>query len=81
MASQRESVMLEARLNGMGREFGCTISALRVSLPDTNAYSYARLMIFEAYEAAIPDGRYDLTFEGRTIPVERRNGTWLAPVS
>jgi len=76
MASQRELVMLDGRLNGMGRELACTISALRVSLTDTSLYEYARLMIFDSYQA-LPDGQYDLTFEGRTIPVERRNGAWL----
>ena len=76
MASQRELVMLDGRLNGMGRELACTISALRVSMTDTSVYEYERLMIFDAYEA-LPDGRYDLTFEGRTISVERRNGAWV----
>jgi hypothetical protein len=68
--------MLDGQLNGMGREVACTISALKVSLTDTSPYEYARLMIFDAYED-LPDGPYDLTFEGRTIPVERRNGAWL----
>jgi hypothetical protein len=60
----------------MGREVACTLSALKVSLTDTSPYEYARLLIFDPYED-LPDGRYDLTFEGRTILIERRNGAWL----
>jgi hypothetical protein len=80
MVAQRESVMLAGRLNGMGREFECTISALKVPLPGAGDYEYARLIIFDAYEP-IPDGPYDLTFDGRTVLVERQNGAWLAPVA
>ena len=77
MASHREVVMLPGRLKGMGREADCTVGAVEVSLPGTNLSEYTKCSIHEAPND-LPDGQYQLTFGGQTVPVQKRDGSWLA---
>jgi len=77
MTSRRQIVLLAGGLKGMGLEANCMIGATRVTLPGTNLSEYANLSIQNAPQE-LPEGRYDLTFKGRTVPVQKRNGFWLA---
>jgi len=78
MASHRQSVMLRGELKGMGQEIRCTVSAVKVSLPGTDMFEYARLGIHNVPE--LPDGPYEVTYEGRTSPLRRYQGAWLSPI-
>jgi len=54
MASQRELVMLDGRLNGMGRELACTISALRLSLTEATKRSLTDNTISRSKDEQFP---------------------------
>ena len=74
--SHRETVMMTGRLKGMGREAECTLSAVKISLPLINIWEYVNCDIHFAPEN-LPDGQYEVTFEGRTIQVKKLDGYWL----
>ncbi len=77
MTSDRQVVMLAGRLIGMGRDVECTVSATKASLPGTDAFEYARLGI-HSEPPGLPDGRYQVRFAGRTVPIERYGGAWIS---
>ena len=77
MASRRENVILAAQLRGMGREVDCTVSAVKVSLPGTHLYEYTRLTIL-GEPTDLPDGQYEVAYDGRRDRVQRKFGAWIA---
>lgn len=79
MASIKESVELSARLRGMGRDLVCSVTAIKETLLGTNLYEYTRPMIFGLCED-MPNGRYQLEFDGRVIPLRRHDRAWLSPL-
>ena len=74
--SHRETVMMTGRLKGMGRKAECTISAIKVSLPQLNIWEYVKCDIHLAPED-LPDGRYEVTFENKTMEVKLLDGFWV----
>ena len=68
--------MMTGRLKGMGREAECTVSAVKLSLPLLNIWEYVRCDIYLAPED-LPDGAYNVTFEGRTMKMKKLDGYWL----
>jgi hypothetical protein len=74
--SHRETVIMTGRLKGMGREAECTVSAVKLSLPLLNIWEYVNCDIHLAPEN-LPDGRYDVTFEGKTMEVKLLDGFWV----
>ncbi|HEX4007445.1 MAG TPA: hypothetical protein VHX60_14815 [Acidobacteriaceae bacterium] len=50
--------------------------AIRDKNPETKACSYSRCSVIEA-PADLPDGQYNVTFEGCTVAVLREGGLWL----
>jgi hypothetical protein len=74
--SNREIVMMTGLLNGMNREEPCLVGAVKVTLPGTNVSHLARYSIQNA-PTDLPDGQYQLTFNGETTTVKRRDGHWL----
>jgi hypothetical protein len=74
--SHREIVMMTGRLKGMGREAECTVSAVKVSPPHLNIPEYVKCDIHLAPEN-LPDGRYEVTFEGKTMEVKLLYGLWF----
>jgi hypothetical protein len=74
--SHRETVMMAGRLKGMGYEAECTVSAIKVSLPQLDIWEYVRCDIHFAPEN-LPDGLYQVSFEGRTMQVKKLDGDWL----
>jgi hypothetical protein len=76
--SKRETVILNGVLKGMGRRnVSCTVQALKVSLPQLNVFEYIRCDFYHVPQD-LPDGQYDLSFEGRTMQVNKVEGTWLS---
>lgn len=79
MASHRNIVMLAGQLSGMGREAECTVSAVKVSLLGTGVFEYANLGIHDEPKD-LPDGQYQIQFAGKTVPVQRHGGAWIARI-
>jgi hypothetical protein len=69
--------MLQGQLKGMGHEAVCTVAAVKVSLPSSNVWEYAKCSIHNA-PADLPDGQYEVTFNGRVERVKKERGFWLA---
>jgi hypothetical protein len=77
MASRRESVVLQGMLRGEGRERSCRVRAIKVAMPcEPMASEYANMDIADSDD--FPDGSYEVTVAGRTIPLTRRDGFYLA---
>jgi hypothetical protein len=76
MQSRRESVLLPAKLIGMGLEANCTLNADRITIAGTDQYEYVHLIVASVPDD-LPDGRYRLTFDGRTCEVQRLRRTWI----
>jgi hypothetical protein len=74
--SHRETVMMTGRLKGMSREAECTVSAVKVSLPPLNIWEYVNCDIHFAPEN-LPNGQYEVTFEGRKTQVKLLDGYWV----
>ncbi|MGO9435816.1 MAG: hypothetical protein ACLPH3_05770 [Terracidiphilus sp.] len=74
--SKRETVMMLGWLKGMGREAECTVSAVKVSLPQLDIWEYVKCDIHLAPEN-LPDGPYRVTFEGRTMKIKKLDGYWV----
>jgi hypothetical protein len=74
--SNCETVKKAGRLSGMGHEAECTVSAVKVSLPQLNTWENGKCDIYLAPEN-LPDGQYRVTFEGRTMQVRKRDGNWV----
>ena len=74
--SHRETAMMAGRLKGMGHEAECVVSVVKVSIPHLNISEYVECDIHLAPEN-LPDGLYEVTFQGRTMEVKRLDGDWL----
>ncbi len=74
--SNRETVIAAGQLKGMGHEAACTVSAVKVSLPQLNISEYVKCDIHLAPQD-LPDGPYQVTFEGRTMKVKKLGADWL----
>jgi hypothetical protein len=68
--------MMAGRLRGMGYEAECAVSAVKVSLPQLDIWEYVRCDIHLAPEN-LPDGPYEVSFEGRAMQVKKLDGYWL----
>ena len=80
MASDRESVTLQGRLVGMGRDMACRVIAVKVSLRGTDDYYYVRPTIHDT-PPDLPAGLYTITFGGKTQNVQRQREAWIAPIA
>ena len=77
MTSRRESVVLQGILRGEGHERSCRVRAIKVAMPcEPMASEYADMDIADSDN--FPDGSYEVTVAGRTIPLTRREGFYLA---
>jgi hypothetical protein len=74
--SNRETVTLLAKLKGMGREVSCTVSAIKVSLPDFRITEFVRCEVLQAPDD-LPDGEYFVILGNRTMLVQKQEGDWL----
>lgn len=77
LGSKRESILLRGWLKGMGYEAPCSLVAIKVSLLELDIWEYVRCEIYEA-PSAWPDGRYEVSFEGRAMEIKKLDGNWLA---
>jgi hypothetical protein len=77
MVSIREAVLVSGTLNGMNHQVPCMVRAVKVSLPNLDILEYMRADIAHA-PFELPDGAYDVSFEGRTMKVKKISENWQA---
>ncbi len=61
----------------MGHQAACTVSAIKVSLPQLNIWEYVKCSIQHAPDD-LPDGQYEVSFDGREMRLKKLDGGWLA---
>jgi len=79
MVSIREAVLVPGTLNGMKLEVACTVRAVKVSVIKLDIWEYVSADIAQA-PSNLPDGAYNVSFEGRTMKVKKIAGNWEAGV-
>jgi hypothetical protein len=75
-APMRSVVLIHGVLRGMGREADCDMVAMKESQPDSRSPVYTRCSVLSAPHD-LPDGRYSVYFEDRSVAVRRDQGLWL----
>jgi hypothetical protein len=76
--SDRTTITLNGKLQGMGRTEDCLMLATKVSLRGTNQYEYAKLSIHHRAPDDLPDGTYTVTYDGRTSQMRKQGELWLS---
>lgn len=77
MGRKRTTFSARGLLKGMGKEAFCIVMGTRVANSDGSAANLLRLGVYQE-PWSLPDGPYELEFEGRTEKVWRRAGFWVA---
>ncbi len=77
MTVTKETILLEGVLRGEGHERKCRFKAVRQAIyadecTRPTCLSYSRCIIEDADD--FPDGEYELEFEGRRVPLSKRDG-------
>lgn len=67
--------MHDGVLRGHGHLAPCRVVAVKVSLPDGGIEAYVKAEIVQA-PGTLPDGDYDVSFEGRSFKVRKIGGNW-----
>jgi hypothetical protein len=75
MVSIREAVLVSGTFKGMNHQVPCMVRAVKVSLPNLDTWEYVAADIVQA-SSELPDGAYDVSFEGRTLKVKKIAGNW-----
>jgi len=75
--SFRESVLVSGTVTSSESSAKCTVKAIKISVPKLDLWEYVSAEVFEA-PAELPDGAYDVVFEGRKMKVNKVAGTWQA---
>ena len=77
MAPKKTTFSAKGILNGMGREALCTVMGTRKMQMDGSAGELVRLSVYQE-PTNLPDGPYDLRFQGQMKKVQRKAGFWVA---
>jgi hypothetical protein len=77
MVSIREAVLVSGTLKGMNHQAQCMVRAVKVSLLNLDILKYVRADIVQA-PSELPDGAYNVSFDGRTMKVKKIAGNWEA---
>jgi hypothetical protein len=62
---------------GNGDRSECTVGAIKVALPGTALFEYARFSIHHE-PSGLPDGDYEVAFEGKVVALRKQGFAWLA---
>lgn len=73
--STRDEVLLQGVLKGMKQEVPCTIRAIKVTLWTLGVREYVKAEVAQA-PIELPDGDYQIGFEGRSMKVQKIAGHW-----
>jgi hypothetical protein len=76
MISRKEPVVFQGTLRGQGHERPCRVTATKVTMPGETVSEYADMDIADSDN--FPDGSYEVTVKGRTFPLTRKDGFYLA---
>ena len=76
--TDRETVLLAGALRGAGIQFEahCTVNAVRSFEAGNTSYVLTPFAI-HGEARNIPDGKYTVTFAGRTARTQRYRGVWI----
>ena len=77
MVSIREAVLVSGTLEGMSHQVPCMVRAVKVSLPNLDILKWVRADIAHA-PSELPDGVYNVSFEGQSMKVKKIAGNWEA---
>jgi hypothetical protein len=77
MVSIREAVLVSGTLKGMNHQVSCLVRAVKLSLINLDTWEYVAADIVQA-SSDLPDGLYDVSFDGRTMKVKKIAGNWEA---
>jgi len=75
--SIREAVLVEGVLEGMNLQAPCTVRAVKVSLPKLDIWEYVAADMVQA-PPSIPDGAYEVSFDGRKMHFQKTAHGWVA---
>lgn len=73
--STRDVVLLQGVLKQLRREIPCTVRAVKVCLWTLGISEFVSAEIAEA-PSELPDGNYQVGFEGRSMKVQKIAGHW-----
>jgi len=79
MASHSTSFIKRAKLKGMGHEAECNVSGSLKSLPGSNIPPEPTKLDISGEPSNLPDGLYEVSFDGHTKSFRRKDGFWIAP--
>ena len=75
--SIREAVLVSGVVTSDSGSATCTVRAIKVSIPKLDLWEYVSADVFRA-PSELPDGAYDVVFDGRKMKVQKVAGTWQA---
>lgn len=75
MLSETEVLLLDGELKGVEYLVPCRVWATKVSLPRLEIWEYVRAEVADA-PGGLPDGPYEVCFEGRRMKVRKVSGVW-----
>jgi hypothetical protein len=81
MPNQREHFRTRGTLRGQGRERLCWVKGTKIGIRVDELTTTADVIYEKATIADhddFTDGDYEVTFNGQTIPLTRKNGVYLA---
>lgn len=73
--SFRESVLLSGTIVNSAIQSRCVVRATKVTIPNLNVTEYVKADVALA-PPFMPDGEYELNFEGRRMKVNNAAGRW-----
>jgi len=76
-SSIRESVLVSGTLRASTVLARCIVRAIKVTLPNLETAEYVKADVALA-PPHMPDGNYELHFEGRMMKVRKSDGVWLS---
>lgn len=74
--STRPTFTVKGRLEGMGREVECLVMGFKVFLANGKEHPFPKLSIHNEPKD-LPDGVYEVSFEGKTQPMRRKGNFWI----
>ena len=75
--SVREAVLVQGVLRGMNLEAQCTVRAVKISLPKSDAWEYVCVDITHA-PADLPQGSYEVSFEDTRMVIDKTARGWAS---
>jgi hypothetical protein len=75
--SIRESVLVPGTVGSSEGSATCTVKATKITIPRLDVWEYVSAEVFQA-PAELPDGAYEVIFDGRKMKVEKVAGSWQA---